>query len=166
MRFKPVAFTIIIIIHVLIYIHARYVNENIFARETDLTSCLVGSDLLGVVFLSSLNELNVALGGAHVLNANVDSLGEDAVLHLLVNLNTNGARSHVPNATSTTVVVLVGHTLVNGTVALDVDLLTGLVDVQVSLTLQRSVSTEISSEQISGVSSVTKGVRHLEIKYN
>lgn len=61
-----------------------------------------------------------------MLNTDVDTLRDDSVAVKLVDNNTNSALGHVPDDTSLTMVELVRHTLVDGTVTLDVDDLTNL----------------------------------------
>lgn len=51
--------------------------------------------------------------------------------HLLVYLHTDGALGDVPDATSTSMVELVGHTLVHGAVNLDVDIVADPVGLQI-----------------------------------
>lgn len=72
----------------------------------------------------------------------------------------NSAGSHVPHNASAAVVVLVRHTLVHGTITLDVDVVTQLVGGQV--TRQRNLAglLVVLGEDVASASAVTKGVRH------
>ena len=89
---------------------------------TSLTSSLLGS----FVGLDTGDDLLLALGGADVLNTNMDTLLEDTSVHVLVHTNTDGRLGHVENDTGTSVVVLVGHTLVDGRVGEDINVVTDL----------------------------------------
>ena len=51
----------------------------------------------------------------------MDSLLHDPSSHTLVDLNTDGALGDVPDTASLSVVVLVGHTLVDGAIGLDIN---------------------------------------------
>ena len=59
-------------------------------------------------------------------------LGDDSVAHLFVNLDTNSALGDVPDTTSATMVEFVGHTFVNGTINLDINILTDVESSEVS----------------------------------
>lgn len=72
----------------------------------------------------------------HHSNNNSESKNENIenptkMNHLLVDLHTDGALGDVPDATSTSVVELVGHTLVHGAVNLDVDIVADPVGLQI-----------------------------------
>jgi len=62
----------------------------------------------------------------------MDPLPDNPVTHLLVDLYSDGSLGDVPDATGTAVVELVGHTLVDGTIDLDVDEIADPVGLQVS----------------------------------
>merc|ERR1712048_597181 len=57
----------------------------------------------------------------------MDSLGNNSTINKLVNNDTDGMSSDIEDFTSLTVVVLVGHTLVDGTISNDVNVITLLV---------------------------------------
>lgn len=90
-----------------------------------------------------------------MLNAYVDALGDDSGVDSLVDDNTDSARGDIPDTTSASMVVLVGHTLVDLTVGLDIHILSQLVGGQVGLSIDGTVFTESNSELVSGSSSVT-----------
>ena len=54
-----------------------------------------------------------------MLNANIDTLAENALTVELVHDNTNGMSGDVVDDTGLSVVHLVGHTLLDGTVTLE-----------------------------------------------
>ena len=96
-----------------------------FAGLTGLTlkgnplAGLIGCLLLLVVGLDTVEELLTALRVLDVLNTNVDPLGKDLSAHALVDNNTDGLLSNVENTTGLAVIGLVGHTLLESTVALE-----------------------------------------------
>lgn len=95
-----------------------------------------------------------------MLNANMEALPDDAVADLLVDLDTDGTGSDVPYNASATVVELVGHALVDGTVALDVNIVTDTVHGQVSGHVGKTMAPERLLEEISSLGAKTVRVRH------
>ena len=94
--------------------------------QVNLLSTLTGSLLGGFVGLNTGDDLLLALGRADVLDTDMDTLLEDASIDVLVHTNTNSGLGNVENDTGTSVVVLVGHTLVDGRVGKDIDVVTNL----------------------------------------
>ena len=94
---------------------------------------LLGLGLGLLVVSDTVLELLLAAGGLDVLDAHVDALSQDTALDLLVHQHADSGLGDVPHAASAAVVVPVGHTLVDGTVDLDVHEVTQLVGGQVSL---------------------------------
>jgi hypothetical protein len=78
-----------------------------------LLTLLLGLSLLGVILLDSSLEGLTALGSTHVLDSDVDSLGDDSSSVLLVDNDSDGVLSDIPDATGLTVVELVRHALVD-----------------------------------------------------
>lgn len=78
----------------------------------------------------------------------MNPLGNDSVANLLVDLNANGTLSDVPDTASATMVELMGHTLVNGTINLDVNILTDVESTKVSRDRDNTLSPEGSCEEI------------------
>jgi hypothetical protein len=113
-----------------------------------------------VVLLATGNKVGLASGSLDVLHTDVDALADDAVAHLLVHLNTNSTRSNVPNTTSLTVVVLVGHTLVNLTGALDIDNITELEVNHVGGQMGGSMFAKGHGEHMTSARAQTKRVWH------
>jgi hypothetical protein len=87
-----------------------------------LTSSLLGS----LVGLDTGDDLLLALGGADVLNTNMDALLKDASVNILVYTNTDGRLGNIEHDTGASVVVLVGHTLVDRWVGKDINVITNL----------------------------------------
>ena len=92
---------------------------------------LLGLLLDLLVLLDAVQEVLAAGGVLDVLNPDGDPLGQDPALDSLVDDDTNGVLGDVEDAASLAVVGLVWHTLLEGTVALDVDDVAGLVATQV-----------------------------------
>ena len=98
----------------------------------NLLSSLFGSNFLGIVLLDSLNESKSGLRFSQMFKSDVNSLRDDSTVVLLVDNDTNSSRSNVENLTSLTVIVLVRHTLVDGTISNDINVVTNLVSDEVT----------------------------------
>lgn len=68
---------------------------------------------------------------------------------------------HIEDAASLSVVVLVGHALLEGTIALDVNNITLLVHLEEGGEVLNSVLLEFASEEVAGAAAVTFGIDHL-----
>ena len=73
---------------------------------TGLGICL--PDLVGV---DSVKEILPALAVLHMLNPDIDSLGQDLATHSLVDNNSNCSLGHIEHTTSLAMVGLVRHSL-------------------------------------------------------
>ena len=127
----------------------------------DLLSSLLGVSLQGVIISNSGYESLSALTGTNVLNSHVDSLGNDSVSNSLVDDHTEGMCVDVEHTTSLSVVELVGHALVNGTISNDVDELSLSVSGHYSAERYSAVLSESLLEQISSLRPISVMVRHL-----
>jgi len=65
-----------------------------------------------------------------VLNTDIDPLGQDLAAELLVHNDTNSMLCHVEDTASLTMVKLMWHTLLEGTVTLDINDISLLVNFQ------------------------------------
>lgn len=128
--------------------------------EDNLLTGSLGFLAGSVVFLDTAQEIDVALGGLDVLNADIDAFLHEATTDTLVDDQAEGAGSDVVDDGSAAVVELVGHTLVDGTVSLDVDQVSDLVGDHVGGQLGETVFAESTGEHVTGASAITKGVRH------
>ena len=118
-------------------------------------SLLDGSLVSFVVGDSSL-QLLLTLGRSDVFDSNVHELLHDSAVDELVDSDTEGSLGDVEDNTGSSLVSLVGHTLVDGRVDDDIDVITDLVDVQVSGEGKSTSLSELLGEKISSSSSVTE----------
>ncbi len=87
----------------------------------DLDSLDFGLSLFGVILSDSSLEGLSALGLSDVLNSDVDSLRNDFASVLLVDHETDGVLGHIEDSSGHTVIELMGHTLVDGTISDNID---------------------------------------------
>jgi len=72
------------------------------------------------------NDLRLAGGGGQVGSRDVQLLAQDAAVDLLVDDDTDSSLVHVEHNTGSAVVVLERHTLVDGGIHLDINIVTSL----------------------------------------
>lgn len=128
--------------------------------NTRLTSLLAGS----IVSLDTLKEILTALGVLSVFNADVNTLVENAATYALRNDDTDSTARDVPDGTSLTVVELVGHTLVDSTITLDINNVTNAVDSLDTAKSNLTLLSEVLLEEGAGAGAVTVRVRHPKVK--
>jgi len=114
----------------------------------------------GVIFLDPFQEVESARGVLDVLYPDVDPLLHDPGPHLLVQLDTDGTRRHVPHDTRLAVVELVRHTFVDSTITGDVDDLAELVGFEEGLRGQGTGAAPLLGEEVARVRAVTERVGH------
>jgi len=119
----------------------------------------------GVVFANAIQEILTALGWADVLNAQMEALLHLAVADDLVDLDTDGVLGNVENDTSAAVVVRVGHTLLDGGVADDINVVATLVLDQVPGQVGHTMAAEALGVLVTRVRAETSGVRHFELVF-
>lgn len=119
-----------------------------------LTLSLSGLSL-SLVGLDTVQELLTTLRVLDVLNSEVDTLLNVSVTNHLVDDDTDGGSGNVVDDTGLTVVVLVWHTLLDGTVGLDVNDVTNLVDLQVGREWDGTSLLEVTLESVTSTRSVT-----------
>ena len=95
-----------------------------------------------------------------MLNADVDPLGENPDANTLVHNNTDSPGGDVVDAAGPALVVLVGHTLVNSTINLDVHNVADLEHLQVGGQVNGTLGTEPLGEQVAGARTVSLSVTH------
>lgn len=94
------------------------------------TGSLGFSSLLAVI-LDTGQEIETALGGTDVFNADTDALLHVTITDGLVNNDTKGTLSDVEDDTSLTMVELVRHTLLDGTISLNVHKIADLIGLHI-----------------------------------
>jgi len=124
-------------------------------------SRLLGLPPSGVDLLDPLHELIPTLVRVHVLDPHVDLLSNDAVSHSLVDDHTQRVLGHIVHASRLAVIKLVGHALLEGAVALDVNHVPAFVHSKVGCQRLHSSLPEVPCKQVPRPSSVTLGVGHL-----
>jgi len=97
-----------------------------------------------------------------VLDSEVNSLFDVSVLDLLVDDDTNRALRNVVDDASLSVVNLMGHSLLHGTVGLDIDNVSDFVLAQVGRKLDHTLLAKISGEGIPGTGSQSSWMAHRE----
>ena len=110
-------------------------NDDVLSSGLDGSSLGIGLWLLillslflkGIVLFNSGDESNTGLRLSDVLDSHVDSLGNNSSVDGLVDNDTDGMSSDIEDSTSLTMVELVRHTLVDGTVGTDINVVTHLV---------------------------------------
>jgi len=115
---------------------------------------------LSRIVLHTVDELLATFGVLDVLNADVDTLLQVAVADTLVDDDTEGGLGDVVDNTGLSVVDFVWHTLLDGSVCLDIDNITDAVLCQVNRHGNHALLAEVTREGISGSRSNTAGVTH------
>ena len=133
--------------------------------QVDLNTSRASEVLSGLVLDLSLKDFLLALGLADVLNTDMDTLLKNTSINELVDTNTDSRLGHVEDNSSSSVVTLVWHTLVDGWISENVDIVTNLDLHQILRKVDRSVLTVLLSEHVARTRSCTEGVRHLELFY-
>lgn len=113
------------------------------------------------VLVDSVDESKSGFGVLDVLNSEVDSLGQDVSSDSLVDDDTDGVLGDVVDSTGFTVVDLMWHTLLDGTVTFDIDDVASFVDVHVGGETWHTLASELLGEHVTGSPSFTMGVGHL-----
>ena len=126
--------------------------------QEDLLTLVLALESL--VALHAVEVLQSALGRLDMLDTDVDSLLDDAVSHLLVHLHTHRGLGDVEHNSSASVVSLEGHTLVDGSVGLNVNVVTILVAAHVGGERNHSVLAEVSLEHVTSTGTISVSVRH------
>jgi len=137
---------------------ARHDGLTLGARTGQALGAGIG--LQGVVLLNATQEFLTALGGADVLRAQMKALLHLAVADDLVDLHTDGVLGDVENDTSAAVVVGIRHTLLDGGIADDVNVVATLVLEQEPGQGGHTMLAEGLGVLVTRVRAKTTGVRH------
>lgn len=113
---------------------------------------------LGGVVLDSLQKFGSTLGVLDVFNSQTQSLFQVSVTDHLVDDNTNRRLGDVEDNTGLTLVDLVWHTLLDGTVGLDINDVTNFVDLQVGGQWNSTMLPEVTLEHVTSTRSVTMSI--------
>ena len=124
-------------------------------------SILIGCGFFGIVGLDTGQELFPAGGKSQMLNSDVNTLRNDSLPDLLVDCDSNGSRVHIEDCTSPSVVVLVGHALMDGTIDNDVNNIANLVDSKGLGDVNGPVLLESLSELMPGTASLSVAMSHV-----
>ena len=114
----------------------------------------------GVVLLHTVQVLQSAFRRKNMLDLDMNSLLDNAVSDLLVDLHTHSSLGHVENDSSSTVISLEGHTLVNSSVRYDIDVVSNSVATHVSGERNHSVIAETSLKHVTSTGTISVSVRH------
>lgn len=87
----------------------------------------LGLTLNSIVLVDTIDEGSARSGHADVLNTDMESLGNDTATNLLVYDNTDRVLGNIIDDTGLSVVELVGHTLLDGTVSDNINVISLLV---------------------------------------
>ena len=113
-----------------------------------------------IVLLDTFEEFSSALGRNDVVDLDVNSLLDDAVSDLLVDFDTDSSLGDIENNTSAAMETLEGHTLVDSTVGLDINVVTILIATHISGERNDTMFTEVSLKHVTSTSTITVSVRH------
>ena len=122
----------------------------------NLLSGFLGLNLLCIVGLDSGDESKSALRFSEMVDSDVASLWDDSSVDELVKNDTAGMSGDVENSSGFTVIELVWHTLVDGTVGNNIDVISNLVGGEVSLEWDSTVLLVGLGKKISSSCSNTK----------
>jgi hypothetical protein len=113
-----------------------------------------------VVRHHAVQETLTRLRVLHVFDSDVDALRDDATIVLFVDDDTNGSSGNVEDASGGSVVDFVRHSLLDGTVTLDIDDVALAVTGEVRLQPDDSPFAEVFAEHVPRSASDTFRVRH------
>jgi|TARA_B110000305_G_C19297827_1_gene567554 hypothetical protein len=122
----------------------------------NLLSGFLSLNLEGIVGLNSCDESKSALRFSEMVDSNVASLWDDSSVDELVKNDTAGMSGDVENSSGFTVIELVWHTLVDGTVSNNIDVISNLESGEVSLEWDSTVLLVGLGKKISSSCSNTK----------
>jgi len=116
-------------------------EAHLFSAGSCSLLCNLVAGLTGDDFL-------LTLGRTNMLDADMNALLNDTSIDWLVDTDSDGTLGYVEDNSSTSMVVLVGHTLVDGRVGEDVDVITNLDRKQVLSKARKSAFAELLGEHM------------------
>ena len=128
----------------------------------DLDTLLLSLNMELSVLGDPLLEVILALGVADVLCPDVDPLWSDVVVNPSVDEETDGTWADVPDNTGAAVVESVWHTLVDGTIDMNVNDVTNAVGTELKRWSWHSVLLVLPSEEIASAPAETGSMTHFE----
>lgn len=129
--------------------------------ELNVLTLSLGLTLQSGILLDSVQEFLTALRVLDVLNTEVNTLFEVSVTDNLVDDDTNRRLGNVIDNTSSTLVPLVRHTLLDSTVTLDIDDVADLVSLHVSGQWNDTILLEVPLEHVTSTRSVSRAIKEL-----
>jgi hypothetical protein len=142
--------------------HTRRLRHH--SLSGDAIALLVCLGFLFIVFANAVEEIHSGSRELEMLDTNVNSFGNDTISDLLVDNHTNSTRVHVEDSSSATVIVLVWHALVNGSVDSDVNDISDLVGCKGFGDVNGTVLFKTFTEFVTGSTLVSVTVSHLWLK--
>jgi len=115
------------------------------------------------VLLDSSDELLSRSGQGNVLDSEVDSLLDVSVLDLLVDNDTDSTLRDVVDDASLSVVNLVGHSLLDSSVGLDINDVSDFVLAQIRRQFNHTTRPETACKRITRTSTETCWMTHLDL---
>lgn len=128
--------------------------------ELNVLTLGLGLTLQSSVLLDSVQEFLTALRVLDVLNTEVDTLLEVSVTNNLVDDDTNRGLGNVIDDTSSTLVPLVWHTLLDSTVTLDIDNVADLIGLHVGGQWNDTILSEVPLEHVTSTRSVSRAIQN------
>ena len=143
------------------YDNARFSWLLVHSLGVELDSLCLSLSLLGIILSHSSLEGFSALALSDVLDSDVDSLRNDSASVLFVDDQPNSMLSHIENSSCFSMVEFVGHTLVDGAVSNDINVISLLVGCHDLGKMDWTVVSESLAEEVASSSSISVAVRHL-----
>jgi hypothetical protein len=130
------------------------------ALQVDLDSGLAGFLFGGFVLLFTSQDFHLTFGSTYVLNTNVNSLFKDSAIDKLIDTDTHSRLGHIEDNSSASMISLVWHTLVDGRISKDVDIIPHFDIHQVLRKMDGTLAAELPREHMTRTRPSTKRVRH------
>lgn len=140
--------------------HVTVFGELRSSLQVNLVSRLARFVLGSFVLLLASQNFLLALGLSDMLDTDMNTFLNDTSIDELVYTYTNRRLGNVENNSCTSMISLVGHTLMNSGVGKDVDIITDLDFHQVLRQMNGTMLTVLLGEHMARTRPESKGVRH------